>query len=149
MRRPGTETLRRRVERRQKAYLWGQPHMITPRLVDEVFGDGRVLLKLWPIMYRPSYYVVRIDSKWDLSNYGDENLLADHLDEVYEAIEAQFGYIESRRAELIEDGVDPARADLAYYPELGFPVLDDGGSCWDEMDWPAEPRRRRRRRAAQ
>src|ERR1700722_6636073 len=83
--------LRRLIERRQKAYLWGQPNWITPRLVSEVFGDGKQLIGIAPINYRPNYFVVRIDSTWIINNHArDCELLIDNIDEIYDAIEEEY-----------------------------------------------------------
>lgn len=112
--------------------LWGTSYMVTPALVEEVFGDGEKLLILTTIMHRPDYYIVQIDSGWDLSGYGEGDTVHDHLDEIYDAIEDQFGSA---------DGEDEEG-------ELGdFPALSSGGSSWGEIDLEEVMRAHRRTQA--
>jgi hypothetical protein len=70
--------------------FWGTEYKITPLLVEEIFGDGKQLIWLEPLATRPNYYVVRVDSKWDIDN-GGRDPLCDHLDDIYEAIENEYG----------------------------------------------------------
>lgn len=72
--------------KRHKVRLWGAQYTVTPRLVEKIFGDGQQHLALWPISSRPEYYVVRIDSQYDLD--ADESF--DVLDDIYDAIEDEF-----------------------------------------------------------
>jgi hypothetical protein len=100
--------------------LWGQTHVVTPALVEEVFGDGEKLLILTPIMTRPNYYVVQIDSSWGKDNtYSEEEgeTVHDHIDEIYDAIEAQFGSADEEDDEELRQ----------------FPTLVSGGSTWCEL----------------
>jgi hypothetical protein len=132
------ETLRQHIAQEQEVIFWGQGYRITPLLINAVLGDGKKLVGIQPLNTRPNYYVIRVESGWDLSNWGDGDLFVHHLEDVYEAIEDQFSEIEREREYLIEDGVSPERADLAYYPEeLGWPVFSlDSGVGWFELDWP-------------
>ena len=120
--------LRDAVERRRTEYLWGDPHRITPRLANSIFGNGRRLLVLEPTNTRPNYYVVRIDSRWQLSNRGKGELLLDHLDDIYDAIEQEFGRCESES----DEGCAACKRNACYFPIADFGV----GSSWGEMDWP-------------
>lgn len=86
-----TEELRPLVERRQRVRWWGRYEWITPRLCGEVFGDGKQLIALAPIMFRPNHFIVRIDSGWNINNHASDcELLIDNLDEIYDAIEEEF-----------------------------------------------------------
>lgn len=93
-------------------HLWGEPHTVTPALVEHVFGDGERLLVLTPIMTRPNYYVVQIDSAWEVG--GAE--FFEHIDEIYDAIHEQYG----------------CDTDEGFEDE-DFPVLASGGSTWGEI----------------
>jgi len=107
--------------------FWGADHAITPRLVDEIFGDGKQLIQLEPLNTRPDYYVVRIDSKWSLENSAESDSFIEHLEEIYDAIEDQFG----RWCRCEEEDCDCEE-------DQSFPVLStDCGSGWFPMDWPA------------
>lgn len=97
---------------RRKRYLWGRAYMIRPALVRRKFGDGKRLIKLWPIIHRPLYYLVYVDSSWSLFN-DDENPLIDHLDDIYEQIAEEFG---------------ERNGDEYQWPEADF----DDGSTWEE-----------------
>ena len=59
--------------------------------VTMLFGDGGKAIWLKTFGNPGGHYIVRIDSSWSVSNWGDEPLLIDHLDEIYEAIEEEFG----------------------------------------------------------
>ncbi len=115
------ERLRARVERRQSAYLWDQKYFVTPRLVDQVFGDGKKIIHLAGINTRPAYWVVRIDSQWSTSNYDPSPCLRDWLEEIYQAIEGQFGTGEK------EDGSLYARSKFPSACNLG------AGCAWGEF----------------
>lgn len=141
-----TAMLRRLIERRRVVTFWGAKYRIKPLLVDRVLGDGKQLLGFQPLNTRPAYYVIRVDSRW---GKGDDDW-HEHVGEIIDAIIGQFSDRERERELLIEDGVDPEKADLAYYPdELGWPVFcDDCGYSWFEMDWPKPPRRKAGKKGA-
>lgn len=106
------------VERRQRATLWGKAYFITPRLVTRFLGDGKQLIWFTPMATRPNYYAVRIDSSWKISNWEEPPNLIDHVDEIYSAIEEEYGNQD-------DEGNENA----------SFPVLcDDCGSSWVELD---------------
>lgn len=83
---PDTATLRPLVERPTPTVMWGRSSTVHPRLVDAIFGRGDRLIRLAPMLTRPNYYVVRVDSAWGL---GDG--LRPHLDGIYAEIRDQFG----------------------------------------------------------
>lgn len=117
-----TARLRKVIERRQRATLWGKVYYVTPRLVTEVFGDGRQLIWLAPLATRPNWYVVRIDSRWKLSNHETGDLLHDHLDDIYNSIEAEF------------DVSNSGDVDSVTRP---WPAFDHSCGCgWGAQDWP-------------
>lgn len=122
----GVSRLRQKVRnelRRHKTYFWGCSYIVTPRLVEWIHGDGLQLIYFMPLNTRPNYYVVRIDSKINLSNYGEEPCFADEvLDELYLQIEEQFG------ASYEEWDHPNGRT---YHRHNYWPALsEDSGSCW-------------------
>ena len=123
-----TTTLRKAIERPRKVRFWGNDYRITPRLVDEIFGDGKRLLTLTPISDRPNYYVVRIDSATDLNGY---DFIDEILDAIYEVIEDQFG--RRRYSEDEDEEINP-------FPAASF----DSGCCWGEISWPEYPKKKAR-----
>lgn len=115
--------LRRAIERPERVHHWGQPHTVTPRLCERIFGDGAALIHITPLNTRPNYYAVRVDSSWALT--GDE--FYERLDSIYGALEDEYGAAED--------------------DELGereWPALDlDAGSSWGRISWPKMHRRPR------
>lgn len=127
---PSTEWLRKRIEIPSRAYLWGVTYWVRPRLLTEVFGNGRQLIFIEPLNTRPEYFVVRVGDDYDLDNYSTQPTgepLTEHLDEIYTALEDQFG-----RADADQD--DDEDADL-----LNFPAVDLSVGCsWGGHDWPLD-----------
>src|SRR5882672_1344925 len=120
-----------RLCKRHKTTLWGQPHFVTPRLADWIHGDGLKVIYLTPIMTRPNYYVVRIDSKINLDNFGKPPVFVDEvLPELHESIEDQYG----RAHEEWEH--DNGRT---YHRHNPFPAMDDEGCAWGNLTTLTEP----------
>lgn len=88
------------------------------------------LICVEPIMTRPNYYVVRVDSQWELSNWyeGEREQLRDHLDDIYDAIEEQFGSEPECECDYV--GKDQCESCNAFFPT---PFLNDGCS-WGEIE---------------
>jgi hypothetical protein len=100
--------------RPQKRHWWGCDYEFTPALLDKTYGDGKQLLQLFPIMERPRYWVVRIDSTCDGS---DSDALFEILDDIYDAIDEQFGC--------------PPEEDMGVGDERPyFPMYDSQGTSW-------------------
>lgn len=125
---------RAKVEVPYKTRWWGSDCTCDPRFVEAALGDGEVLLGLQPLNTRPNYYVIRVDSKWHLQGCREcENdcpdELVEHLDEIYDAIEDEYGW---------KDRIDESNAELAEGEEpddTDWPVLnDDCGSSWFTID---------------
>ncbi len=96
----------------QRIKHWGEVCEFTPVLLGKVYGDGQQLLKLFPINERPRYWIVRIDSSCDR-----DQLCEDLLDDIYEAIDEQFG--------------TPPEEDLGIGDERPyFPSYDGEGTSW-------------------
>ena len=114
-----TTLLRLTIERRQAGYLWGQRHFFTPRLLDEVFGDGGKLIWISGINTRPAFWVVRVDSSWSLDNCGKPPVLADHLESIYQAIEGEYGTGEKEDGSLYAKAQFPEACDLGSGCEWG------------------------------
>ncbi len=77
--------------RPERVEFWGDEYTVEPALVAEIFGDGAQVIGLQPLNTRPQFYVVRVDSAWSISNWDDGDLLIEHLDEIYESIEGEYG----------------------------------------------------------
>lgn len=131
------DKLRAQIERLQYGTLWGQRSRFTPRLLDKVWGDGRRLFAISPIMHRPRYIVARVDSSIgtlvDMINRGgaaDGNGDDCMIDEIYESVVDQFGWCHCKRCQPDEDDPDSKCA--------GFPYNVDwsDGSSWGGYYWP-------------
>jgi hypothetical protein len=126
---------RAKVEVSYKIHWWGSDCTCEPAFVEQALGDGNVLLGLQPLSTRPNYYVIRVDSSWHLyycheceGQCADE--LVEHIEEIYEAIEDEYGEKDRRRyfnENDLEPGEEPDPED--------WPVLDlDCGSAWFTID---------------
>lgn len=123
---------RAKVEVPFRTRWWGQEYTCDPRFVEQALGDGNVLLGMQPLNTRPHYYVIRVDSSWHLDgcricgiSKECPDLVAEHLDEIYDAIEDEYGERDRIREsnEDLEPGQEPD-------PDC-WPVLDlDCGASW-------------------
>jgi|SRR6185503_9684813 len=118
------------LERNQAAYLWGQKSFIRPVFIRKALGDGNTLLAVTPLNTRPNHYFIRIDSKWlDKDN---RDVIYDHLDEIYEAIEEQCGTRD------YED--DDGNERLAEWPALNL----NAGCSWCDCTTEVRPAGKKR-----
>ena len=120
------------IEVPTRRYLWvpEDAQVFVPRVCSRVFGDGRALIELAPMLHRPLFYVVRIDSAWDCDDHNaplGAVELRDEIEEIYQALEYDFGRARDEDEDTGEETVDP-------WPAADF----DGGSCWQRMDWPSD-----------
>jgi hypothetical protein len=102
----------RKLLQPQKKEWWGNEYEFTPALLNKVYGDGKRLLQLFPLNERPRYWVVRVDSACQ----NDESLW-DILDDIYDAIDEQFG---------CPPDEDRGMGDERPY----FPMYDSDGTSW-------------------
>jgi len=119
--------LREAIECCQGAAFRDRKCGITPRLVETVFGDGQQLIGFTLSIYRPGYYVVRVDSRWKISNWEATGpYVGEHTEEIWGAIQRQFG-----RA-WYQDGPRPRKY------ERPWPAQQDAWGCkWFSLTWPA------------
>lgn len=109
--------LRRLVERRQRACLWGRTYYVTPYVLPVVFGDGEQLLWWSTINSRPRWYVIQGDSGWNL----DRGDVHEYTDRIEEALDDHFG---RARGDDDEDEVLP------------WPAYDGETGCsWGRLWW--------------
>ena len=118
--------------------LWthGDSGMMTPFVCEESFGDGMQLLTVSTINQRPNYHVVRVDSRWNQSNWADGDTVGDHIDEVLTAIEEECGIACDILDEECPVCMDQ-RCTCAVDVRAAFPALDDESGCsWGHIRWP-------------
>lgn len=141
----------RAAQKPRTDYLWTPSHTITftPRVLTEIFGDGRALFYFGTLNSRPAYWLVRGDSRWtcDLDWGADPpdgaEDFRDHDEEILCALEEEFGSAESGEDYLYN------RAGRPYHPETGqflsqeeinYPTVNTGGGWhWGREDWPDMP----------
>jgi hypothetical protein len=119
----------RNAQRRCTRRLWGTPYKVKPVLISAVFGDGGQLIGLEPINDRPWYYLVRVDNRWQTSNFArceEGGNFCDHLDEIAAAIEEEFG----NSHEEFEHA--NGRTYQRKHPWPAYSELDDGCRWWTE-----------------
>lgn len=137
MKRIGPKTIAH-LETPYWVHFWGRRHKCKPVFIHAIFGDGGQLLAVQPLNTRPQYYLVRVDSRWHTNGYEDGEVIHDHIDDIYEAIEEQVG----RGGQLDADESPTGRARYADWPALN----DDCGSCWWNATYLLESRTRQRLR---
>lgn len=130
------ENLRKHIEGQFETEFWSQKCTCDPKLIDQVFGDGKRLIYYTPLMTRPNYYIIRVGSDWN------EDVYMDRLEEVLEAIEADFGNGEDARYD--EEIGEEAKGD--DWEPLEWPALRDGGGCYGFSEWPRRTISKRRAR---
>ena len=80
----------------RKHTLWTIPSIVRPALSGTRFGAGDLLICLWPMMHRPRYYLVWIDSAWYPDFHRSTDEFQDKLDEdIWPTLEDEFGLRES------------------------------------------------------
>lgn len=111
-------------------HFWGQEYEVTPVLVHEALGDGKQIIGFSPLNTRPNYYVVLVDSRWCLDNakWDAAESFADHVDDVYQAIEDEYGWSRWCPDEC-EDGTCWDRGKECPHGNLPWPALNDGAGC--------------------
>lgn len=109
----------------QKTKWWGSTYEFQPALIEKIYGDGKLLMQLFPINERPRYWVVRVDSR-HASGEADEDAFFDMLEDIYDKIDEQFG--------------TPSEEDLGIGDERPyFPMFDSQGSVWHFVRTPEPP----------
>jgi hypothetical protein len=107
--------LKAKLEKPYWTRFWGRRCKVKPKLVTAVLGDGKTLISLTPLNTRPQHYFVFIDSSWFPTQDGEE--IYDHLDEICDAIEDEFG------CKYYDGNPKPN----------GWPALDlDAGCSWND-----------------
>jgi len=113
------KALRAKLEKPYWVRFWGQRRLCKPVFIERILGDGGKLLFVTPLATRPHHYLIRVDSTWKDNNY-EQPCVADHIDEIYDAIENQVGPSEWTD--------DRGRERHDYWPAASF----DCGSCWGD-----------------
>ena len=102
--------------------LWGKKSEEQIALCGSVLGNGKMLLAVQPLASRPTHYLIRVDDRWAVSSYDAGDTVSNHMEEIYDAIEDDFGRLE-------------IEGDDGEMIEQPWPALDCGYGCsWWEAD---------------
>lgn len=72
--------------------FWGNKHTITPILINKKLGDGKQIIAFQPLNTRPNFYIICVDSSWNVDNHLDDvDHVYEHCDEICAAIEEEYG----------------------------------------------------------
>lgn len=117
---------------RQASYMWGERRMITPVLLPIVWGDGRKLIALRPIVTRQSHYVIAGDSRWTISDrHGRYATFREHLKNgIYDEIEDRWGICKCPDC----TGEEDREPDLVF-KQWPTPCLSGGCEWWQIHDF--------------
>ena len=85
--------------RERKAQLWGDFITIKPVILENNIGDGKQLIYIGTIDQRPNYWLLKIDSKTDVSSD------TFNIEEYLELLEEEFGKADEND-ETIFDAID-------------------------------------------
>lgn len=129
--------LRETVCRRTKRYLWVPEDAVTfkPALSNRIFGDGRALMGLSTMNQRPKFYILRVDSQWeigtDMQAPDDAVEFAEYVDAICFALEDEFG------RGGYDDGSGEKETARERNRRRAWPAFDDNGGCtWWRVNWP-------------
>lgn len=105
--------------KRQASNLWGKKRIIQPQLLPFVWGDGKRIVAIRPIITRTHHFVVAVDS-----SIVHERDVHDIIDDIYEVHEEWFG-----RCECVECGGDEDTHDDGDIRFKQWPVICTNGGC--------------------
>jgi hypothetical protein len=138
--------LRKRIEVQESGEFWGQPYTRIPRFVESFFGDGQQLVCIQPLNTRPNLYVIRVDSivklRDDSTSTTSDLMMHSLMDEIYNAIEDEYGSSDDEDEENEDDGEDEDEDEETDTPNAAraqeskpWPALNlNAGACWFEYD---------------
>lgn len=123
------EKYREHFSRPEIVRFWGQEYTVQPAVLDAELGDGNLVLYFTPLATRPWFYVIFVDSSWTVN----DGKLKDHLDEIYDAIEDEFGAMCSEDLDDCKAEGDGESCGRHVEEDAWFPILStDYGSSWGE-----------------
>jgi hypothetical protein len=129
-----------------RRHLWVPEDAITftPEVLETQFGDGRALFQITTINNRPAYWIVRVCSTWssefDYASSDEGDDFAEHVDEVIDAIEEEFGTTRYYEMNARGDWIDEETKRFIPRKWTEYPVIDaDMGCSWGRLDWPDLP----------
>lgn len=118
--------------RKRETTFWGEKGVIKPVICSEILGDGLQLVYLVTIDQRPNYWLIRIDSK---TNISDDDF---DFETILEPLEEEFGRVpESGWLDKKEFKTLKSKGELEnydYYKHYNsacqYPAISWGGGHW-------------------
>jgi hypothetical protein len=114
----------KRITKPTEVSFWGTKSIITPAMVNKIFGDGLQIIYFEPLDTRPNYYIVRIDSKTDIETdfYCDDilNAIADQFDERNNYEGEYFDDVYKVRYRYAEEDEPWQDEDIIRFPMLDY-----------------------------
>lgn len=111
-------------KKRQASLLWTTKRIITPVLLPFVFGDGKLIMAVRPIITRREYFVVAVSSTLSRAAH-----LHDLIDDIYEVHEEHFG-----SCQCVECGGEVETHNNGQIRFDQWPVICLNGGCeWWEL----------------
>lgn len=122
------------IEKELKPYqtrFWGVDVLVSPAFVQDDRGDGLQLIWLSPIDSRPQFYVLRIDSHWDINAEDfDLEYMLTLIEEEYGNVNYYVCIDDENDIYVIEGDEDNPDADKYTEDDLKFPMLSWSGGSW-------------------
>jgi len=115
-----------------KCNFWGQEHDVTPAFVGEIFGDGLQVIHITPIDTRPDWYLLRIDSK---TNVTDDSF---NIEPLLEAIEEEYDTVDRYECDWVGEEwlgkyLYPDDDEDEKWVSVDFPMLSWSGGMWGTL----------------
>lgn len=114
-----------------KTGFWGDIHHVFPALVEDSKGDGLQLIWLSSTDSRPQFYVLRIDSHWDVDS-DDFNLeyMLTRIEEEYGDADRYVCIDYDNDVYVMEGEENNPDAERYTWDDLEFPMLRWSGGSW-------------------
>ena len=116
--------LEKKYCKRQASFLWGRKRIVKPELLTISFGDGNKIIALRSINTRRDHYVVALDSRTGICGEDAEIDIFDYIDDIYEALEDEFGRCACMSCSGEDDG------DETGHDSWPSPCLNGGSEWW-------------------
>lgn len=114
-----------------KTRFWGEDYHVSPAFVQDRYGDGLQLIWLSSIDTRPQFYVLRIDSHWDVNNDDfDLEYMLTLIEEEYGDADRYVCIDSDNDIYVMEGEENDPNADRYTWDDLSFPMLRWGGGSW-------------------
>jgi hypothetical protein len=109
--------LREQFCKRHASVLWTKKRFIIPEVLPFVWGNGKLIVAVRPIITRKEHFIVAVDSSW-------QNDMHDLIDDIYDVHEDYFG-----PCRCVECGGDEEEHEDGDIRFKQWPVICTNGGC--------------------